>query len=349
MSKNRNRGKRDHRRDDQKNREIPRDVKEFGRFIADSDKAAWEKYKKYVKKQSKKDYDWDDDYDVCDSKKEWKESFNNYLIDRLPMVIEFIIRNGHIKNDEIQEAKESCLANINDPKFIKFLDKMIDKGDDIDNIKLLPVIAKEIIERAEKENARRLSEDANAKTYDERDLANLCVNILGKKLKKLKKAGIDPNLAFDILCVIPNDDIMKYSTFYRVRMFYDTLYHHASREDIPFDEIMDKAIKENRYSQFIAYALIERKDKISKLNDSQMKLYSGITNWVFSTLESLNRDEIEAILKSYISARRKDDANGNDGPRRFVITSLIANDYPNITKVVTKLKSEANDADKYLS
>jgi hypothetical protein len=324
-------------------------VKEFAKFTGDAEKAAWEYYKKFVKKQAKKD-EWGD-YDVCDSKKEWKESFNTYLLDRLPTVIEFIIKDGHIKNDEIRNAKESCLANINDPKFIKYLTNEVEEGDNnIDNIKLLPVIAKEIIERAEAENVRRLNEDANAKTYDESDLANLCVAICKKKLKKLKKAGIDPRLAFDILCVYPHDDIMKYSPFYRVRMFYDTLYAHAQTEDIPFDAIMDNVVKSDRYSQFIAFALIERKDRILKFNESQMKLYSQITNWVFVTMDNMPKDETEAILKSYIAARRRDESNGTgDVPRRFALTTLLSEEFPNIVRVVNKIKSEDNGANRYLS
>ena len=344
MSKNRNRS--DGNNNNQKERRIPKDVKEFIKFVNTEDKENWENFKKYNKKQAKKD-DWGD-YELYDSNKEWKEAFYNYLLDRFPAVIKWIIRDGYLNNPEIVEAKEKCLMNINDPKFVKLVKKTLKDDEKIENIKLFPVIAKEIIEAAEKTNAQRLAKDPNANTIDESDLADLCLDILKKKIKKFKKANVDAALAFDVLCVIPNDEIMSQGTFYKVRTLYNVLYKHASDKAVPFETIIDKTVKEERYPQFIAVALLETKEKFAKLNESQKKLYIDISNWCFSTLEELPKEEIEAIVKSYVNNRRRDDGKGKDSARRYALLSLSESEYPKVVKVVNKFKADNTELEKYL-
>jgi hypothetical protein len=246
------------------------------------------------------------------------------------------------------EIKNNALTNINDPKFIKKVKKALKNGEEIDNIKLFPVIAKEIIETAEKVNADKLKKDSNAKTIDESDLADLCLDILDKKLKKFKKNGIDASLAFDVLCIIPNDDILQYGSFHKVRAFYNVLYKHSLDKNVPFEKVIEKTIKEDRYPQFIAVALLETKEKFAKLNDSQKKLYIDISNWCFSTLEGLSREDIETIVRNYVNNRRRDDGKGKDSARRYALLSLSESEYPKICKVVNKLKADNNDIEKYL-
>ena len=110
---------------------IPGDAREFA-------VATFKKFKKHN--------------DCFDSKKELKQSYNMYLIDLLPRTIEFLIRSGHIKSDEIQETKQAIYAKLVDEDFVKVLRKELKNGNDIDNIKLLPIIIKDILVLTEKEN-----------------------------------------------------------------------------------------------------------------------------------------------------------------------------------------------------
>ena len=79
---------------------IPGDAREFA-------VATFKKFKKHN--------------DCFDSKKELKQSYNMYLIDLLPRTIEFLIRSGHIKSDEIQETKQAIYAKLVDEDFVKAL------------------------------------------------------------------------------------------------------------------------------------------------------------------------------------------------------------------------------------
>lgn len=306
---------------------ISDDVKEFA-------KISWKKYKKQNK-------------DYYDSKKELKRSYQEYLLDMIPDVIEFLIRKGHIKNEEIQEVKTACLVKLNDPEFVKYLKKVI-KADDyeVTNIKLLPIIIREILQEGEKANTELLAKDPNAKTYDLSDLVELSQLIVKKKMKKLTKEGISVKLAFDILSVVPSKKALEISTPFRIRTFYGTLYEDVKANTVPFDKIMGLVVPANYYPAFITFALLERKQRFNdQLSESQMKLWAQISSWCFNTMEKLDKEIIEDILKSYVRARRLDDEQGKDSPRRYSLVSLSEDEYPRIVKTVNKL-TVANEANK---
>lgn len=324
MSHNKNRNKNNNGND----RRINQDALDFA-------KATFKKFKK--------ENDW------FDSKKELKNGYFTYLTDLLPKTLEWVVKSGHFKEEDTQQTKNSVYQKIVDPDFIKFLKKEIKNDNKIENIKLMPIIIKDIVEQANKENAKNLELDPNAKVYDLTDLVELSLLILKKKIKKMKKAGIDAKLAFDIASIIPTESVLKYSHIYRVNSFYTCLYEHAKTEDIPYDAIMDSVIDEEYYPTFITFDLLEKKDRFSKLTEKQQELYVAISNWCFATMEKLSKDDINAIIQTYVSSRKKEDANGKDSRRRYSLTSLSENDYPKIVKVIRNYIVENPEAEKYLS
>lgn len=305
---------------------IPGDAREFA-------VATFKKFKKHN--------------DCFDSKKELKQSYNMYLIDLLPRTIEFLIRSGHIKSDEIQETKQAIYAKLVDEDFVKVLRKELKNGNDIDNIKLLPIIIKDILVLTEKENRELLAKDPNSKIYDMSDLIEISQLILKKRLKKFEKAGIDQTVAFDVLSVIPTAKALETSQTYRIHAFFEVLYEHAKAKAIPFAAIMNTLVDDKWFQIFIAFALLERKDKFTNLTDAQKTFYLDVSNWVFSTMEKLSKDEIEAILRAFVAGRKRDEAQGRDSNRRHALSSLPEADYPRIIKMVNKLISEDDTIKKY--
>ena len=314
-----------------KNRKIhiPEDVKEFAK--AD--------FKKFKKRNS----------DYYDSKKELKQGYYLYLVDLFPPVIEFIVKYGYINNDDVQQVKNRALAKINDMDFIKVVKKTIKRGDDIENIKLLPIIIKEILIEAKKRNDAILAENPNGKIYDMSDLTELSYLILKKKMKKFEKAGISTSLAFDVLSIIPCKEALKSSHMYRIHALYDTLYEHAKTTQIDFDKLIDLAVDEDYHLACISFALLERKEKFSKLTDSQKTLYLAITNWCFNTMEKkLKKQEVYELINVYVRARIRDDKNGRDSNRRYSLSSLSEEDYPRIATVVKRIIADDDSVKKYL-
>lgn len=312
-----------------RNVKINEDAKEFA-------KATLKRYKKQ-------------NGDYFDSKKELKSSYAMYLIDLLPDTIEFVVKYGYINNEEVQKVKTGIFQKLTDPDFIKIIKKELKNGNKIGNIKLLPIIIKEILLEAKKLNDAALAENPNAKVYDMSDLVELSQYILKKRLKKFEKAGIASSLAFDLLSIIPCDKALESSQFYRIHGLYDTLYQHVKSVAVPFEKVMEILIGEDYYPVFITFALLERKEKFLKLTDSQKTLYLEISNWCFKVMEKdLNKDEVESIVKTYVAGRRKDESQGKDSNRRYALASLSADDYPRISKVITKMIADDDAIKKYL-
>ena len=165
----------------------------------------------------------------------------------------------------------------------------------------------------------------------------------------MTKLGIDASLAFDVLSIIPCEKALESSQFYRIHSFYEAIYEHSKTSTVPFEQIMDVLIDNEYYPVFITFALLERKEKFLKLTDEQKTLYLDISTWCFKTMEKdLKKDEIESIVKTYINSRKRDDARGKDGNRRYALSSLSTEDYPRITKVINVMTVEDEAIKKYL-
>lgn len=288
--------------------------------------------------------------DYFDSKKELKSAYAQHLIDLLPKTIEFAVKYGYLNQEGVQETKNAIYAKINDPDFIKILKKEIKNGNKIENIKLLPIIIKEILMEAKRVNDELIANDPNSKTYDMSDIIELSQMILKKKMKKAEKAGINSSLAFDVFSIIPTDNALSSSQFYRIHALYDCLYEHSKSKAVPFEELMKIVVDEEYYPVFITFALLERKEKFTKLTDNQKTLYLDISNWCFKTMENdLNKEEMEKVIKTYITGRKKDESQQRDSNRRYALATLSADDYPRINKVIAKIIAEDEGVKKYLN
>lgn len=312
---------------------IPDEVKEFGKM----------KYKKY--KKENKEY--------FDSKKELKENYYSALTYNLQYVIDFLVQKRHIQEDNVQDAKNKCYAQIAGEEgegFVKYLTKAYKNGDldGMQNIELLPILLYEMIAEINKQNQIRKSENPEAALYDPSDLYNLAELILKKKLKKFAKKEVNENLAFDLLCVVPCKKAMKYSQYFRIKSVFDLMYQHAAKEKVDFKKVIKLLFKGEYDIEIINYALQERKEKCEKFNASQKALFNDINEWVFNTLEDMNKDIIEDIISTYIKTRKRDASRGRDGNRRYFLSSLPETMYPRICKAVNKAKSQDASVSKYL-
>ena len=345
--KNRNRDRDFDRRDrgnnnnSRSNRFAP-DVLEFARWTEDPKDTMSSAIKKYRKKSD----------DFYDSKKEAKIGYFEYLTDRLPEVVEFLLKEGYKaerNNDkDVSNLVRAIYVKLIDEDYIKYLKKKVKDDKKIPNIKLLPIIIKNIMDSADKQNRNSLSKDKDAAVFDMEDMAELSLVIMKKKIKKMKKDGIDAKLAFDVLSTVPCEECFKYSQGFRISSFYSTLYEHAKNEIIPFAEIIANTVDEEIYPSFIIFALLERKEKFGSLDEGQKKLYLSISNWCFDSMENMRIDDLKDLIESYIAARKRDEKNGRDSVRRYSLSSLSETDYPKISKVVRSFIADDDSVKKYL-
>ena len=304
---------------------------EFGRY---------EDSKKFAKKEHV-------DYD---GKKERNELFYSYLLEYFPDTVEYLVRYGHIKTDKMQEIKEKADAQLASTMFIEKLTKSVKNDEEIDNIKLFPILLREYIIATNKYNMEgKASGDASFVEKPAEDLYKLIKVIMKKKLKKYKKAGIDEDLAFDLVSIIPTCDVLTFNQRYYLRLFFNYIYEHAKTKTIDFAKVAKLVFKDEYYPLVITFALLERKEKYASLNDSQKALYLKISDWAFNTMENdMDVDEVEKIIKAYINARKRDDEAGKDGARRYTLSSLSEQDYSKIVKVVNRIKANNPNVEKYL-
>lgn len=323
MGKNNNGGY----RDDHDNVKISRFAKDFATLD----------FKKFKKKEGK----------YYDGKKELKRAYYNRLIDDLPDAISFVVFDGYVDNKGVKEFKNAILTKIaSDEKFISYLTELVKDGEDIDNIKLLPIIVKEILEAANIQNAKLREENPDAPVYDMSDLVELSKITAKKKIKKLIKAGANENMAFDIVSVLPAEAALAKSSAYRIRTLLTVLYDYAKTVNFSFGSIIKALVGEDYYPLVISVALLERKRKFAELEtDSQRAFYNDVTEWCFKTLEELDKGTIINVFDKYIKARYKDKY---DSERRYAMTLVSESDYPRIAKVVKKMIENKPDNKKYL-
>ena len=305
-------------------------------------------FAKLTKKKFKKELEDRGFYDF--TKKELKIAYYEELLMIFPEVINFIIKYGYLNKENVQEMKNLLFKRITDPDFVKFCKRSI-KEEEIDDIKLFPIVIAEILERVKEDNARILAKDPNASIYNVDDLTELSQLILQKKIKKLTKKGIPVDVAFDALSIIPCKEALsgfKRSQFFRIRSFYDALYEHAKTKDINFKTLVNVIIPEDYVPALITFALLERKEKFSHLTDEQKKFYNTVTTWCLDRMENdLDQNEVVEVLTTYKSARKRDDAQGKDSNRRYSLGYVSEADYPTIHKIVKKLSTK-EDFKQYL-
>lgn len=329
-------------------RRIPEVVKDFA-------KADWPKFKKKEKK-------------YYDSKKELRSAYCERLLSDLPITIDWLIRNSHIQEDEVQEVAAKCYKKftgdspeentiMNTKKeedfskvFIKYLIKSIKEfGPSIDNIEMLPIIVHEAIAIILRWNAE--CETTGKEPIDPNPLFDLSDTLLGKRLKKAKKKGIPESLAFDLLGVLPEKDAMRYSPQYRIMCVFKLIYAHADNlQTVKIDKIFRFVFDERDYERVIKFALLEKKERFKNSSECERKVFNDISAWVFTELENMDNGDIRNIIMAYINARKRDAAQGKDGARRYHLASLPESEYPIVCKAIDSIKKNDNNGDiiKYL-
>ena len=299
-----------------------------------------------LKKFKKKKVEEGEDF----SKKELKKAYMDELIDYLPETIDFLLRYGGIQTNEMKDLRNSIYGKIADHKFIKYLTKQIKDDEDVGDIRLLPAIIRDIISEVKMQEEKDKQQNPNANiSYDTSDILNLSQLILRKKIKKADKdLGIDPDVALDLLMVIPHKSMLKDRQInYRLRLFMNVLYEHAKTADINYESCL-KLVGLNEYAQsVVVFNLLERRSKFNNFNENQQKLFIAINEWMLNQLEEMNRTDLESVLKLYTDLRKRDASQNRDEDRRYFLKSVPEDEFPNLKKVINHMIDSNGDIEKF--
>lgn len=312
----------------QQGMKIPAEVRDFANVT----------YKKWKKKYG---------MDYLD-KREMKMEYLCFLFDLSQSVIPWSLTYGHLQKPEIQEINDAIMAKFVSPEFVKMMTSSI-KEEGVKHIpeyKLFPLISGKILKTIEEENLRRKSVGDN-NFLDTKDIVKLTKLCFKKKYKKMVKAGIDEEVVFNALTAIPCAEALKYGKRYRIRVFYDKLYKLSKDHEINFNEIINFVINEEQLKDFLLFALLERR-KSNGQTAGEQKLFLNITKWCLDILEHASAQNREAVLKQFIANRKADVEADRDETRRFSISALSKDEYPNILNTVNRMISLNADNKAYL-
>lgn len=314
------------------NIDVPKDVLRMSKITL----------KKFKKKKAEEGEDF--------SKKELKKAYMDELIDYLPETIDFLLRYGGIQTNEMKDLRNSIYGKIADHKFIKYLTKQIKDDEDVGDIRLLPAIIRDIISEVKMQEEKDKQQNPNANiSYDTSDILNLSQLILRKKIKKADKdLGIDPDVALDLLMVIPHKSMLKDRQInYRLRLFMNVLYEHAKTVDISYESCL-KLVGLDEYAQsVVVFNLLERRSKFNNFNENQQKLFIAINEWMLNQLEEMNRTDLESVLKLYTDLRKRDASQNRDEDRRYFLKSVPEDEFPNLKKVINHMIDSNGDIEKF--
>lgn len=318
-----------------KKQRVPDEVREFCKLS----------FKKFKKKNS----------DEFEKAKHVRNKYRAYVAYLSDPVIDFLLTRGYRPEyrevrDEIYDVLTRADKKNPDGTVLGSLsaayEEYLDDNyayDGMDKMYLFPIIGFDMIRTQVRVYEEELKTNPEAQKYDASDIVSLIRMINRKKLKKLvQKDGIDEDVAFDALCVIPHPSVVRGpGHMFRLKQLFMVLYEHAKKEGaapIDFDKLIARLVDKESYRKVIAFALLERKDRYVNYTEAQKELYNKITVWCVNTLEEMDNDDIYQILNQYVSTRKADKAKGQDSARRYFLSSLPESDYPSIHKIMERMK-----------
>lgn len=290
-------------------------------------------------------------------KKECKRRYLSEVVELIPYVSNYVFNSGYLESEA--EVGEHLAKILLSEKTVNEIIKEC-KDDDYykESLSTLPYFIRAMLIDMHDNSEQVKEEDEEALTAVREALIKLINIICEKKLKKLEKKGVDKAIALDLVAILVksgvNYDKIK---FYQISEAMRTLYEDAENNSellapgkpMDFVELMTILVGKSNIPMVLQFALNERADKKTNMTDKQKAYWDHITQSVFTAIEEYDKDEIDAILMSYIDNRKRDYQNGKDSPRRFHIVDLPETEFPKTIRRVRKLITDDESNKQYLS
>lgn len=253
------------------------------------------------------------------------------LSNELPSLEEFYFFKGH----KVRETVDKIYDKMASPKFPKCLKKIM-KDQELD-AGVATIIA-DFLERKGSELPEEL-----VTMY-----AELVDKLLKSRVKKLtKKVGIDPNIAKDVLVVVPGDEYIndRFVGIFVGRVCRK-LYVLARETGLEIKEtkqlkkLFKFLFKDELINDVAVAILLEKKETMKNFNDKQVEIWNALTNFALDTLNGLEKDDLKNYLVTFAERRMRDYEKNRDAARRVQLTQIADESYSRIAKVVSKLQEK---------
>lgn len=243
-------------------------------------------------------------------------------------------------------TREQLCEALHDKKVAKAIKQIVDESSDSEDTGFytsFALVLRDVIE-------------TQSRRYNEKDkvlekLEACAYRILKPEIKELTKAAdISKELAYELLCVVPTPNIVSRKNIIGIyvsklnRKLY--LAETAGTDKIEKVKTLRQIFKylfggSEEFTEIAISILLERRpsNDIAKLN-----VYSLLTAFALSTLESSEKEELMEAITRYGTRRSKE----REGQRRIILSELDAEEYPRILKAVKKVGKRNSDLKEFL-
>lgn len=285
--------------------------------------------------------------------KDWKKNVRDqdkndrtrFVYDELPDLVRFYLRKAHKEQDTVAQMFDM----FKDKKFAKAIKEIL-KTDDYNPIEV---------------SAATMLGDflvTSGSDLDEKTLeiySDAIKKILKKRTGKVvKKSGLDPDVAQELLLVIADPEIIgdpKFLYIYMQRLL-KKLYAIARDRDLGLDStdkfkgLFKVLFGGDMLPHVPVHILLEPKHIMGKFNENQISVWNGLTAFALEYLEKQAKDDKDGVrdaLKSYTDRREFESNKGRDSARRINLQSLTEEDYPKLAKIISKV-ADKDKAKRFL-
>lgn len=290
--------------------------------------------------------------------KRLKKEYSEAAIIGLNKAVKILAENPEAK--KIEKVKAGIDNIIINPEVMRRISKIYKKDPErYPNLIFLPYMitntllyySSDAISDEEKEIGKKLDTDA---------LITFCEKILKKEIKRYKKMGIDPNMAFQLATVIPTTKLFANNRQW-YRKLIQEMYAIAEENPVDVDEVLKAVMKldkkksiskkdflEGFFSEFI---LQKSSNKNAKWNESQKELHESLVEKSLFYMDNLKKSKLREMLKKYIKRRKTAESYKSDTKRviKFIDHAHSNSPYTTIKEVVQDLVEDNSANELYLS
>lgn len=246
-----------------------------------------------------------------------------------------------------RRMRETLCEALHDTKIAEIIVKVVNEGQESGHgfDKKFAYVLRDVVE-----TQRRIYRDKDDKIlacYEE-----VIAKILRKDIKHMVKyAGIDKELAYELLSIVPTPDMITPTTLrvfvHKVcRRLYEGSEHgfdikriKTARKVLSFlfiNEVEDEETTDTpliTMNDIALAVLLERRNPEEAVTK---RVYSLLTVFALDEIESNGKKTVKQLMIDYAGIRAKE----KEGHRRIDIAASSSADYPKIMKVVNKLKKK---------
>lgn len=285
--------------------------------------------------------------------------YSRNAVKGLNKAVKMMAENPEAKNiDKVKDGVENIIRN---GVIMKRIAKLYKKDRDAyPNMIFLPGMIMNTILYYSREDMTE-EEQKIADGMNKEELIAFCEKILAKEIKRYRKLGLSPEVAYQMAVVVPTTKLFKKK---RGRVYYrrliQAMYDIAEVQEVDVDAILQAVCKvdkkkgisksdflEGFFSEFI---MRKSSNKAAKFTDNQKELHEALIDRTLMYLNNMKHKKLRILLKEYINRRKMAEEYKNDSKRviKFTDHANSNSPYENIKAVVLDLIETNSSNELYL-